>query len=362
MRSSTDSEVLGAENVAARDDRRSEELEALESVFGDRFSRSTEDPSHITITIPPLDPSASTNTNDDLSLHLIFPTSVIASPYPSNHYATSPPIFYITSSTLPSYIRLHLHSLLLTLFHRPDREDLRSTLESGEGGIVFALVEFLENEWEGLVLEPPSVGVVTQFLVPKLPPPKKVEGEMVQKRAAPVRRQFNQSARREPTREEQEALKARTEEWQGSERFKKVLEGRMGLPAWKSKGEVLDALEKNRVLVVVGEVSRPRGLFQDSDPPELTWRSLFCKRPDLERPLSFLSSSLTTRSLPFEGARRPSSSLSLVESLLSESLPVLPRSASRTSTRRRAQLDTLSVENGERGGTRGCCSARRECC
>lgn len=256
LRSTEDGEILDSEEMLARDERRSEELEALESVFGERFSRSTEDSCHFSITIPPLDPSSSTNTNDDLTLHLIFPSSPIASPYPSTRYATSPPTFYVTSSTLPSYIRLHLHSLLLTLFHRPDREDLRSTLESGEGGIVFALVEFLENEWEAIVQEPPSVGIVTQHLVPRLPPPKKVEGEVVVKRIVPTKRNFNQGARREPTMQEQEGLKSRTEEWQRSEKFKKVLEGRMSLPAWKSKGEVLDALEKNRVLVVVGEVSR----------------------------------------------------------------------------------------------------------
>ena len=294
LRSTEDEEILDSEELIARDERRSEELEALESVFGERFFRSTEDPSHFSIDIPHLDPSSSTNTNDDLTLHLIFPSSPIASPYPSTRYATSPPTFYVTSTTLPSYIRLHLHSLLLTLFHRLDREDLRSTLESGEGGIVFALVEFLENEWEAIVQEPPSVGIVTQHLVPKLPPPKKVEGEVFVKKVAPVKRNFNQGARREPTMQEQEGLKSRTEEWQRSEKFKKVLEGRMSLPAWKSKGEVLDALEKNRVLVVVGEVSFESSFFVASRPfharADSLVSSVFSSRRGLERLLSFLSS------------------------------------------------------------------------
>jgi ATP-dependent RNA helicase DHX57 len=48
-------------------------------------------------------------------------------------------------------------------------------------------------------------------------------------------------------------LKRRTEEWQARQEFEKVLKGRMGLPAWKSREEVLEALDRHRVLVVVGE-------------------------------------------------------------------------------------------------------------
>lgn len=129
------------ELVPTRDERRAEELEALEAVFAERFLRSPNEPSTLSISIPSL-AAPSPTASDDLTLHVLFPPGDFASsPYPSAIYPTSPPAFYLTSNTLPAYIRLHLQATLLKQFQDPDRADLRSTLEAGEGGISFALVE-----------------------------------------------------------------------------------------------------------------------------------------------------------------------------------------------------------------------------
>jgi ATP-dependent RNA helicase DHX57 len=238
-------------DVGMRDEKRREELEAVESVFDERYVPNPEKPEeHVTIAIPPLDPESATT--DDLMIHILFPSDPISSPYPSATHPTSPPPFYLTSFSLPAYIRLHLQALVYRQFTDPDREDLRSTLESGEGGVVFAMVDFLSQEWEAIVENPPDVSQVTKYLVPKLPPPPKdatPTGPVGKKNAG----RRGPSVRREPSREELESLKRRTEEWQARQEFEKVLKGRMGLPAWKSREEVLEALDRHRVLVVVGE-------------------------------------------------------------------------------------------------------------
>jgi ATP-dependent RNA helicase DHX57 len=220
--------------VEERDLRRAEELEALESVFDDRLTRSKENPALVSISIPSMDGSSS----DDLTLHFIFPSDPISSPYPSPNFPTVPPSFYLTSTTLPSYIRLHLHSRLLSQFQDPDRPDLRSTLESGDGGVIFALVEYLEAEWEAVVAEPPSVGLVTQYLVPKLPPPKK-DNSVARVAGAPKRKNNGPrgGARREPSMQEQEFLKKRTEEWQASPAFSKMLQSRYVLHLCQNRRE-----------------------------------------------------------------------------------------------------------------------------
>lgn len=241
-------------DIDARDQRRAEEIEALESVFDDRLLQaplidgSAVSP-EIQIAIPPL----TTDTTDDLTLHVLYPANPLSSPYPSASHPATPPPFYLTSTTLPSYIRLHLQAQLLRLYQEPDREDLRGTLETGEGGVVFAMVEYLEGVWESVLEDPPSVGAVTQFLVPKLPaaaprPARTNGGKVRPKQMRSLR------PRRVPTDQEQAAYKVQTEAWQASKPFQRVLEGRQSLPAWKEKDIFLEALSTNRVLVVIGEV------------------------------------------------------------------------------------------------------------
>lgn len=241
----------GGEDWSERDERRKEEIEALESVFGDRLQAlptNSNPPTEISISIPPM---VNPDLKDDLTLHFLFPAS---SPYPSPLHPTTPPPFYLTSTTLPSYIRLHLHSTLLKLFRDPDREDLLATLEQGEGGIGFALVEHLEGIWEEVVEHPPSIGEVTHHLLPKLPSTPVSAGPQPGQVGRVKVRGNGGGRKRVFTREDNERLKKRTEEWQSGEEFKSVMKGRMGLPAWKVKDVILQGVESNRVVVVIGEV------------------------------------------------------------------------------------------------------------
>lgn len=168
--------------------------------------------------------------------------------------------------------------------------------------LTLALLD-LEQTWEQVVQEPPSVGEVTQFLVPKLPPPPSNPGSgTTTPRTVNKRRGGQKNQKRTYTLQENEELKRKTEAWQASDKFQKVLAGRMSLPAWKSKEEVLSALDKHRVLVVVGEVSLPSRCLSfgvSSSRPLI--------RPAQARRRSSRSSSLTMRSRRSEAARPTSS-------------------------------------------------------
>ncbi|CED84855.1 atp-dependent rna helicase a [Phaffia rhodozyma] len=243
---------VSEQDWSERDERRQEEIEALEAVFGDRLKILPRDSSlnsatEVSISIPPRYASES---KDDLTLHILFSAS---SPYPSSLYPTAIPPFYLTSTTLPSYIRLHLYASLLNLFRDPNREDFASILASGDGGVGSGLVDHLEEIWEEAVEHPPGVGEVTLHLLPKMSPAPTSEGPKAGQVGRVKVRGTGGRKLRVYTKEENEKLKKRTEEWQGREEFKSVMKGRMSLPAWKVKEEILQGVESNRVVVIIGE-------------------------------------------------------------------------------------------------------------
>lgn len=228
-----------------RQQHREEEILALQAVLGERY----EETSAISFTIHI--GQETTGGNDTLALHIIFDE---ASPYPSASYPTCAPAFYLTSDTLPAYIRLHLHSQLLRQFRDPERHDLRSVLESGWGGAVLSMVEYLETTLAKVVENPPDVGEVTKYLVPKVEEViPRAEKDMQQKKRQ--RSQKERGEKRAPTKEDEERVKRKRQEMLDHPEYEKMMSDRMSLPAWKEKDNITGALKDNRVLVVVGEVS-----------------------------------------------------------------------------------------------------------
>ncbi|KAL7424264.1 putative ATP-dependent RNA helicase ucp12 [Cryptotrichosporon argae] len=222
-----------ASQQAARDEAREEEVLALEAVLGERFTR--ELASELAIGI-----------DAALTLRVVFDD---ASPYPSAAQPV-PPAFYLSSDSLPSYMRLHLHRALLDAFRDPTRHDLASVLEAGSGGAVLSMVEFLETALPDVVANPPDVGDVTQHLVPRV---DEVEDE-VQARAERKARPRVERKRKEPTAAEHEEVRKRNDELHARKEYKAMLEERSRLPAWKERDNICHALDNSRVLVVVGEL------------------------------------------------------------------------------------------------------------
>ncbi|WRT67429.1 uncharacterized protein IL334_004400 [Kwoniella shivajii] len=219
---------------------REEEIMALEAVLGERYEQISATESAVEI--------ISETTADQIKLHILFDQD---SPYPSPEYPTHTPSFYISSNTLPAYIRLHLHAQILRAFRDPERHDLTSVLESGSGGAILIMVEYLESTLTEVLETPPDVGEVTKYLIPK------VEDVISSKPNAPVKRKHKQSrdtyTRKLPTAEEEEAVKKRQKGMLDDPTYAPMLSDRMKLPAWKERDNITKALESNRVLVVVGE-------------------------------------------------------------------------------------------------------------
>ena len=220
---------------------RDEEITAIEAVLGERYRRISTGEHEIYIAGP---------NNDSITLYIILDE---ASPYPSPEYPTYPPSFYITSPSLPAYMRLQLHALLLRQFRDPERHDLRSVLESGAGGAVLGMVEYLESALPDIISNPPDVGQVMRYLV------SNVDGMIDEPRTAVLgtpRKPRETHKRRLPAIEDNETLRRKQKSMIDSSAYKSILENRERLPAWKERENIVRLLEANRVLVVVGEVSQ----------------------------------------------------------------------------------------------------------
>ena len=239
-----DNNVSWRGNAAAREQRalsRSEESLAIEAVLGERYCRASQD--EIVITI---DSAAST---DRVALHIIEDD---AHPYPSTQYPRNPPAFFISSDSVPAYMRLHLHKQLLLQFRDPNRFDLNSILEAGHGGAILPMVDFLEEWLPKVVEQPPDVGIVTEHLAPKTlnesSPPNGVETPgMARQPIVP-----KSVARSRPPRMD-DGGRSRKRAMLEDRRYPAMQAEREKLPAWNEKDRINALLEHNRVIVVVGE-------------------------------------------------------------------------------------------------------------
>ena len=218
---------------------REEEILAVEAVLGDRYRRPSD--TELTVDID------SETTSDKLILHVLFDPS---SPYPSSQHPTRPPAFFLESPTLPSYMRLYLHASLLRQFRDADRGDLRSILESGQGGAVLSMVEYLEMTLPEVIENPPDIGTVTDHLVPRVvdvPVKSPVAPRQVKKTRDGVKK-------RAVTQTDHDAAMTRQKTMRSDPKYAATMQERERLPAWAERGRITSVLESNRVLVVVGEV------------------------------------------------------------------------------------------------------------
>jgi HrpA-like RNA helicase len=220
-----------------RDAARQEELVALEAVLGERFAHVSETEYSASIE----------HGRDTIELRIVFDDS----PYPSLSHPV-PPAFYIASDTVPSYMRLHLHRTMLEQFRAEDRHDLRGIIEGGQGGAVLVMLEHLEGALAETIESPPDVGRVTEHLAPKVEEAEVAPAVRRERRAArrggPVKRRLPTQANHEAELRRQELLFRRKD-------YEEMMRTRQALPAWNERENIVNALESNRVLVVVGEVS-----------------------------------------------------------------------------------------------------------
>lgn len=217
--------------------RQEEEMMVLTSLLEDRITKVSEE--EYAIAIPG---------GEDLELHYIASS---AAAYPSERHPTCPPSFFLASATLPSYIKLHLHAQVLRCFRDPERPEFQSTLESGAGGALYLMTEFLEQELEMALENPPDVAVVTKYLLPRQ---EVVQDTTGPRSKAPTKRNRTRGPARRPTAEDHEAVRRKYASMQAHPGYPKMMEVRRKLPAWKEREHLVELLKSNRVLIIVGEV------------------------------------------------------------------------------------------------------------
>ncbi|WAQ80830.1 hypothetical protein PtA15_1A168 [Puccinia triticina] len=239
--------------LESRDQKRAIEMEALESIYGgDRYRTVQDAPgTDFEILISSVSPA-----KEDLWLRISFHTYSL---YPTATSLTSTPCiptFSIVSSTVPSYLRLALLKKTLEQFADPT-SGWCSMMDEGEGGVIFEMVNFLEETWSLLAKEPPDVADVMYNFV--------MEKQLPQSASTPPavasinpRSKSKQQANVQPLRrihetdhrlmKEQCALVA-------NPAYGSVFKDRQALPAWSSRSEFLKALSDPviRVVVVAGE-------------------------------------------------------------------------------------------------------------
>lgn len=244
-------------------DRRKDELLGLEGLYGNRF-RHTPDGSGVEIAIfatpkKGVNPSARL---DIVTLRVLFHPSSL---YPSPSEAPTPahlPTFFVSSPTLPPYIRLHLLHLSASQFlpSSPSGGTPTELAEAGYGGVIAELVAFLEDTIRGVIENPPDArGVMDRLEAPEKKRARAAQDEAERAKGGRTVKSQQQGGRRraggrrEPSREEHEKLKREFERLQGTEGWRKMREQRMRLPAWGMKEEIVELVRKSRVVIVCGE-------------------------------------------------------------------------------------------------------------
>jgi ATP-dependent RNA helicase DHX57 len=175
-----------------------------------------------------------------IKLHILLPLDHC---YPGTDH---PPIF-LTSSSVSAYIRLHLVSRLL---HAMKASDF---IEPGEG-FLMASMRLLEGEWAAIEDNgPPDVSTVLQHLVPRtseLSGMSPISPALDSSRFSYTRK--NSAGYRRDPRSDGD-IKSEFEAMRVSAKYGEIFAARSRLPAFSAKDEFLGKLDKNRVIVVVGE-------------------------------------------------------------------------------------------------------------
>lgn len=161
--------------------------------------------------------------------------------------ASQPPPMYITSPSVPAYVRLHLLSVILRAIAKQE------IAEPGIGFIVECM-GILEAEW-ALIEEngPPDISTVLKHLLP--PPEEDVDpvGEDSDKSLLSGQRKGRKHGRRRQDERDGAQVRRDFEAVCKDSKYITLRNTRERLPSFAAKDDFLKMLDKNRVVIVVGE-------------------------------------------------------------------------------------------------------------
>ncbi|ESK92682.1 dead deah box [Moniliophthora roreri MCA 2997] len=153
---------------------------------------------------------------------------------------------YITSTSVPPYVRLHLLSQLL---HAMNERDF---IQPGEG-FSMAAMRVLEDAWATVESDgPPEISGVLKHILPSREIETPLSEEQEQDVSQPSIRKSTRTFRRRDQQSNEE-IKKRFEARVQSLEYQKILAAREKLPSFSAKDQFLAMLESNRVVVVVGQ-------------------------------------------------------------------------------------------------------------
>ncbi len=228
---------------------------------------------------------------DDQTFTLVMPLflapvqlNFVIPPGYSYNRSSRPPPMYITSTSVPAYVRLHLLAKLLGAF---EQGAIKESTES----ICVSAMEVLEEHWA--ILEdkgPPNIYGVLKHLVPSQ---EVQDPEVIPTAGAPAKGSSKGSSRKARNKSSLAAqdLRSDTEVMREFDtmrqdvRYAKMYESRRRLPAFASKDDFLAMLKRSRVVVVVGETGSGKTTQRECVPGRHI--STLC--------LTFLSTAVHTR-------------------------------------------------------------------
>ncbi|KAI9508352.1 P-loop containing nucleoside triphosphate hydrolase protein [Russula earlei] len=178
-----------------------------------------------------------------IQLHFVIP------PGYSYNRTSRPPPMYLTSPSVPAYVRLHLLAKLLDAFEQG------AVKESTESICVLAM-QVLEEHWA--IVEdqgPPNISDVLKHFAPpveEVPELKAVATADVQARSTSWKPRSSSGSVGQDLRSDAEVMQE-FDTMRQDVRYAKMHEARCRLPAFSSKDDFLAMLVRSRVVVVVGE-------------------------------------------------------------------------------------------------------------
>lgn len=264
---------LEAQGLDELEQRRSDELLGLEGMFGSRFRRIGNDGgSEILIPSP---------RTDRVSLKILFHSaSMYPSPTAEEDTSQLPhlPTFFVSSPTLPPYIRLHLLSLLAQQFLPSSEEHGETWMElvrGGYGGVVGEMVSFLETHVRQAIDHPPDErAVLARLHVATISNGVSTADDESIRTTKSAQAQRKRQTRREPTAAEQARIKEDFERLAETEGYRKMLAQRKKLPAWSMKEQIVSLINRERVVIVCGETGSGK-TTQGEPSPALTTCAAF---------------------------------------------------------------------------------------
>jgi len=173
---------------------------------------------------------------------------------PDDSFAlVSPPAIHISSPSVPAYVRLHILSRILQAV------DEGRLAEDGES-FVGACLRVVEEEWVSIEDNgPPDISQVLKHITPHKAPEtnvKTTDEAPIIKSGKKKRRSHKEDDRTDGR------VKADFEKLCADERYQSMFATRKRLPAFSAREDFLSALEKSRVVVVVGETGNVSSLWE----------------------------------------------------------------------------------------------------